>query len=194
MRVYNLDVRAVQVDGNPQCAARLQFWFVCKPRECAGFDEPHGQVSEDRIAIAFLFDMHRRMKMEVQVINTHFGLLPGERVVQAESLLGGDWLANEQCRAPVILCGDFNASPSSPVCRLLRARLNDAQTEAEQHRPRKTFSGRVPVARIDHIFIDLGLEVTGIEVPRSELAQVASDHLPLIADVCIPRGAEPLNT
>jgi endonuclease/exonuclease/phosphatase family metal-dependent hydrolase len=144
---------------------------------------------EPRGALWVAIDLHGT---DVQVINTHFGLLPRERMAQAEALIGDEWLANEQCRAPVILCGDFNASPSSPVCRLLRAHLNDAQLEAEQHRPKKTFSGRFPTARIDHIFIDPELEVSGIEVPRSELVQVASDHLPLIADVRIAEQAESL--
>jgi endonuclease/exonuclease/phosphatase family metal-dependent hydrolase len=54
-------------------------------------------------------------------------------------------------------------------------------------RPRKTFIGRLPTARIDDIFIDTGLPVTGIEVSRSELVQVASDHLPLIAELRIPK-------
>jgi endonuclease/exonuclease/phosphatase family metal-dependent hydrolase len=41
--------------------------------------------------------------------------------------------------------------------------------------------------RIDHIFISSGLEVTGIQVPRSELARLASDHLPLVAEVRIQK-------
>jgi endonuclease/exonuclease/phosphatase family metal-dependent hydrolase len=45
--------------------------------------------------------------------------------------------------------------------------------------------------RIDHIFISPGLEVSGIEVPHSELARVASDHLPLIAEIRLPGHAPP---
>jgi endonuclease/exonuclease/phosphatase family metal-dependent hydrolase len=120
---------------------------------------------------------------EIQVMNTHLGLLPRERKVQIESLLGPEWLAHPDCRGPVILCGDFNALPSSPVCRSLRQRLNDAQIELDRHRPRGTFFGRFPAARIDHVFVDAGFEVVDIEIPDSEQARVASDHLPLIAEV-----------
>ena len=120
---------------------------------------------------------------EIQVMNTHLGLLPRERKVQIEALLGSEWLAHPDCRGPVILCGDFNALPSSPVCRWLRRRLNDAQMELERHRPRGTFFGRFPAARIDHVFVDAGFDVVDIEVPDSEQARVASDHLPLIAEV-----------
>lgn len=143
---------------------------------------------EPRGALWVAVDLHGR---EVQIINTHMGLYPEERIAQAAALLGSDWLAHEQCREPVILCGDFNALPSSPVCRRLGRQLRDAQAEAKHHRPQATFSSRLPRMRIDHIFISPGLEVSGIEVPHSELARVASDHLPLIAEIRLPVHAPP---
>ena len=128
--------------------------------------------------------------IEYQVLNTHLGLLPRERRVQAEALLGSDWLGHPECRGPVVLCGDFNALPSSPVCRRLRTRLHDAQIELDNHRPRRTFYGRFPMARIDHVFVDPATDVLDIEVPDTELARVASDHLPLIAELRFPAGAQ----
>ena len=119
----------------------------------------------------------------IQVLNTHLGLLTRERRAQAEALLGPDWLGHPECSGPVVLCGDFNAFPASKVCRRLRTRLNDAQIELESHRPRSTFFGRFPTARIDHVFVDSGLTVADIEVPDSELVRVASDHLPLIVEL-----------
>lgn len=68
---------------------------------------------------------------EIQVINIHLGLHPRERMEQVMALLGNDWLAHEQCREPVILCGDFNALPSSAVCRRLAGCLKDVQIEAQ---------------------------------------------------------------
>jgi endonuclease/exonuclease/phosphatase family metal-dependent hydrolase len=128
--------------------------------------------------------------VEHHVLNTHLGLLPRERRVQAEALLGPGWLGHPDCRGPVVLCGDFNALPSSAVCRRLRTRLHDAQIELEGHRPRRTFSGRFPTARIDHVFVDPAIEVLDIEVPDTELARVASDHLPLIAELRLPASAK----
>jgi len=122
----------------------------------------------------------------IQVLNTHLGLLARERRAQVEALLGPDWLGHPACSGPVVLCGDFNALPSSPVCRRLRTRLDDAQIELESHRPRSTFFGRFPTARIDHVFVDSGLTVVDIEVPDSELVRVASDHLPLIVELQLP--------
>jgi endonuclease/exonuclease/phosphatase family metal-dependent hydrolase len=123
---------------------------------------------------------------EVQLINTHLGLWPGERRAQARALLGSDWLAHPECRAPVILVGDFNALPESPVCRMLHTRLHDAQAELRGHRPKKTLFGRYPSARIDHVFVDPGVAVDAVDVPKSELARTASDHLPLIVDLHLP--------
>lgn len=127
---------------------------------------------------------------EVQVINTHLGLLQRERMAQVEALLGSEWLGNDQCRGPVILCGDFNSQPSSPVFSRLSGRLVEAQDAAPGHRPRGTFSSRFPTLRIDHIFVSPGLEVTTIDIPVWQLARTASDHLPLVAEIRIPRDGE----
>lgn len=137
---------------------------------------------EPRGALWLEIDLHGR---GVQVINTHLGLYPRERAAQVEALLGSEWLGHEQCRGPVILCGDLNASPSSPVCRGLGGPLRDAQVVAPRHRPQSTFPSRLPSMRIDHIYLSPGLEVSRIEVPASELARVASDHLPLVAEIRI---------
>jgi endonuclease/exonuclease/phosphatase family metal-dependent hydrolase len=127
--------------------------------------------------------------VEHQVMNTHLGLLARERQLQAAALLGPDWLGHPDCRGPVVLCGDFNAMPSSQVCRQLRTRLDDAQIVLDSHRPRRMFPGRFPTARIDHIFVDPAIEVLDVEVPDTELARVASDHLPLIVEMRFPADA-----
>jgi endonuclease/exonuclease/phosphatase family metal-dependent hydrolase len=120
---------------------------------------------------------------ELHLVNTHLGLRDKERRVQVEALMGPEWLDHPDCRAPVILCGDFNARPRGPVCARIRRRLHDAQEVLAGHRPRQTLPGRMPVARIDHVFVDDGIEVTDIHVPDGELEQVASDHLPVIVEV-----------
>jgi endonuclease/exonuclease/phosphatase family metal-dependent hydrolase len=40
----------------------------------------------------------------------------------------------------------------------------------------------MPMLRIDHIFCSPSVEALGIDVPRTRLAHVASDHLPLVMD------------
>ncbi len=129
----------------------------------------------------------------IQILNTHLGLSQRERLVQIEALLSEEWLGNEQCHDPVILCGDFNASPSSTVCRRLENRLHDVQIEAQGHTPQKTFPTRFPSLRLDHIFTSHDLDITHIEIPDSQLVRTASDHLPLVAEirVGVPRPDEP---
>ena len=73
-------------------------------------------------------------------------------------------------------------STAIPVCRRIAGRLRDVQV-GRRERPRGTWSGRLALGRIDHVFVDHSLEVAGVDVPRDALAAVASDHLPLIVDL-----------
>jgi len=118
---------------------------------------------------------------EIQIINTHLGLLAYERTAQAEILLGPDWLGHPECRDPVILLGDFNSRRRSRAYRMFTARLRDAQLTLHK-RAQRTFPARLPMVRIDHIFCSRSVEVIGVEVPRSRIARTASDHLPVIMD------------
>src|SRR5262249_52915731 len=81
---------------------------------------------------------------ELNLINTHLGLNPRERLEQAEALLGPEWLAHPDCREPVILCGDFNAGPKSAPYRRLVRRLRDAQLTRKGRRPLNTWTTRYP--------------------------------------------------
>ncbi len=120
---------------------------------------------------------------ELQFINTHLGLRGQERKFQVEKLLGTEWLTHPDCRRPVVLCGDFNAFPGMAAYRRLNESLSDAQRLANGHRPKGTWFGRYPFGRIDHVFVSEGIEVVGVEVPRTTLARIASDHLPLIVEI-----------
>jgi endonuclease/exonuclease/phosphatase family metal-dependent hydrolase len=117
------------------------------------------------------------------LLNTHLGLRPAERTIQAKALLGDDWLANANCTGAVVICGDFNSLPNSAVHKRFSRHLNDMQILHENHRPKKTFGGRFPSARIDHIFGNSMVNVKHVEVPRTQLTRNASDHLPLIVDI-----------
>lgn len=121
---------------------------------------------------------------EMQIINTHLGLPAYERMAQAKTLLGQNWIDHPDCRDPVILLGDFNARRRSVVYRMFTTRLRDAQLVLHK-RARRTFPARMPMLRIDHIFCSRSVDVLGVEVPRSPLVRTASDHLPLVMDFCI---------
>lgn len=122
--------------------------------------------------------------VEVQIVNTHLSLIGRERVRQVAALLGADWLGHLDCREPKILLGDFNAVPRSAAYKAITRVLSDAQVmQNPRRRPRRTFPARLPALRLDHVFVSkASLRITGVEVPRSALARVASDHLPLVVD------------
>lgn len=120
----------------------------------------------------------------LHVVNTHFGLRRREQLIQAQSLLGEDWLASGEMGPYFVLCGDLNAMPGSPAYRALARYLTDAQL-ARGKRPLRTFPALLPLVRIDHVFLSPALGVERVHVPGG-LARLASDHRPLVVDV-IPR-------
>lgn len=123
---------------------------------------------------------------EVQIINTHLGLLGAERQLQISALLSDEWLGHPDCRDPVILLGDFNATPRSRAYRRLTAKLRDAQRMPAVRRPALTFPTRLPALRLDHVFVSRSVDVTAASTIRTPLARLASDHLPLVVDVAVP--------
>lgn len=122
---------------------------------------------------------------DLHVINTHLSLSRPERMAQVEALLGAQWLGDPRCRDPVLLVGDFNATPRSRGYRRLAARLHDGQLAPGSGSPKATFPAYLPVLRIDHIFVSRSVKVLNAEVVRTPLARVASDHLPLVVDIRI---------
>lgn len=122
----------------------------------------------------------------IQVINTHLGLSRRERLVQAETLTGPAWLKNPRCRPPVVLCGDFNALPGSPVYRLFGNLLADANRLVNSGRPSRTWPSYLPLFRIDHVFVSREFQVRRSTVLRTSLARVASDHLPAVVELRLP--------
>lgn len=128
----------------------------------------------------------------IHLMNTHLGLFTQERQKQAEALMGTAWLQNESCATPVILCGDFNAFPSSTVFRTLTRNMHEVQDNLAGHKSRSTFPGRYPVSRIDHIFCSGEFKTLKVEVPRTHLTRLASDHLPIIAEISLAVPELPL--
>lgn len=134
------------------------------------------EVCEPRVA------QHVRLDSPLgtlEVFNVHLGLSRQERRLQVGTLVGSDWLRSPTLGDRVVLCGDFNAIPSSYVYRSLSRGLRDAQ----KGRARPTFPALFPVLRLDHIFVGPGLRVRESRVLKTRLARVASDHRPLVADL-----------
>lgn len=119
----------------------------------------------------------------VNVINTHFGLRREERQRQAAILLGDDWLGQIPAAEPIILCGDLNDGPKSLVCKSFGRRLADVACGLPNHRPRATFISTMPLRRLDYIYASQHFVVAGVRQPRTPTAKLASDHLPVCAEL-----------
>lgn len=121
--------------------------------------------------------------VRLQIFVTHLGLFGAERVRQTEALIGPGWLGAEMPQnARIILAGDLNAISRSASYRMLARRMTDVQVTAG-NRPRPTFPSRLPLLRIDHIFVGERISVRNAYVHDSPLARRASDHLPLCVDL-----------
>lgn len=122
---------------------------------------------------------------QVQVLNTHLGLVPKEQQIQAAWLAGPSWLKHPRREGPTILLGDFNATGTSIVYRTLTARLAAARSLVKVRAATSTFPSALPVLKIDHIFVSPEIKVERIFAPSDPLIRVASDHLPLVMDFSV---------
>lgn len=122
----------------------------------------------------------------LQVMNTHLGLSNLERRNQVDALLGEEWMAHPDCRRPLVFCGDLNDIPGSRIYRRLAAGLTDVQRVGSFFRARPTFPSRLPFLRLDYIFVSRDVSVDAVQIGRAGTARVASDHLPLVADLQVP--------
>ncbi|MGZ6016695.1 MAG: endonuclease/exonuclease/phosphatase family protein, partial [Phenylobacterium sp.] len=113
---------------------------------------------------------------------THLGLVPKEQQIQAAHLAGPGWLEHPRCAGPTILLGDFNATATSVVYRTLTRRLTAARSLSPRASPTATFPARLPVLRIDHLFVSREITVSDVFAPYEPLTRIASDHLPLVMD------------
>jgi endonuclease/exonuclease/phosphatase family metal-dependent hydrolase len=112
--------------------------------------------------------------LTVRVLATHFGLWPMERNRQALRLLE---ILPENPAHPLIVMGDMNCwVPGSPVLRRLQERLGKPAV-------RRSYPAPLPLLPLDRIWIQPAGYRLVVEAPRSRLARIASDHLPMVATV-----------
>jgi endonuclease/exonuclease/phosphatase family metal-dependent hydrolase len=119
----------------------------------------------------------------LQVVNTHLGLVPLEQKGQVDALLGPDWCGSPAFRAgPALLLGDFNAGSRYAAYKRLAGELSDLQKRFAAPTV-ATFPSRLPMLRIDHLFACGAVRPLDVWAPNTATARIASDHLPLAADV-----------
>jgi endonuclease/exonuclease/phosphatase family metal-dependent hydrolase len=118
----------------------------------------------------------------LHVYNVHLGTALIERRHQARQLAG--LVTDRSITGPKILLGDFNEWTRGLTTKLLSEHLQSVDLQQFMRR-RRHYPGLFPILHLDHIYYDGALEVLHIEVFRTRLSLVASDHLPLIADIRI---------
>ncbi len=120
--------------------------------------------------------------MTLHVYNVHLGTAILERRHQAERL--ATIVSDRHVAGPKLVLGDFNEWTRGRATELLTSRLHSVDLRNHLRR-RRTYPGFFPVLHLDHIYYAGRVEVLGVELPRNRLSLVASDHLPLVADVKI---------
>lgn len=109
------------------------------------------------------------------VWNTHLGLKAEERQQQAAHILSNGFPAN------VILGGDMNESTRGLGLQQVMKLLGKTH---EQHLcDDPTFPAGSPRVRIDHIFTGADYEVKSCQVVQNSQTALASDHLPVLAEI-----------
>jgi endonuclease/exonuclease/phosphatase family metal-dependent hydrolase len=141
-------------------------WKTCEPR-CA-----------QRVDISFGDDT-------LHLYNVHLGTAFLERRHQAGRLTA--ILHDRRVGVPKVVLGDFNEWMKGLATSLLSERLQSIDLRKHLRR-RRTYPGVFPVLHLDHIYYDGKVEVEKLELPRTRLALMASDHLPLVAELRVKFG------
>jgi endonuclease/exonuclease/phosphatase family metal-dependent hydrolase len=118
----------------------------------------------------------------LHVFNVHLGTAFMERRKQGRQLAGLDILLNNELKGPRLLLGDFNEWAPGLTTKLLRAHMQSVDIKKHLRR-RTTYPGVLPMFHLDHIYHDESMEVVGLTLHRTRTSLVASDHLPLIAEL-----------
>jgi endonuclease/exonuclease/phosphatase family metal-dependent hydrolase len=118
----------------------------------------------------------------LHVYNVHLGTAILERRHQAQRVAA--IVSNRHVTGPKIVLGDFNEWMRGLTTTMLSARLKSVDLQRFMRR-RRHYPGLFPILHLDHIYYDGDIDILHIEVLRNRLTLVASDHLPLIADIRI---------
>jgi endonuclease/exonuclease/phosphatase family metal-dependent hydrolase len=136
-------------------------WKTCEPRCCQRVD--------------INVDGHT-----LHLYNVHLGTAYLERRYQAGRLSA--IVHDRRIGEPKIVLGDFNEWMRGLATAMLSERLNSIDLRAHLRR-RRTYPGVFPVLHLDHIYYEGQVDVTKVELPRTRLSLMASDHLPLVAEL-----------
>jgi endonuclease/exonuclease/phosphatase family metal-dependent hydrolase len=112
------------------------------------------------------------------VASFHLGLAAGERARHWQELTG---LMDRYGDAVAIIGGDVNERPDGPVWTEISKDFIDAAGSFGGSGP--TFPAWRPLDRIDGVFVRGPARVMSYQVIDDADTRIASDHLPVVADV-----------
>ena len=174
-------------------------WVMAPARQLRGHSFGNAVLSRFPIAQHLEHDLswktceERRMQRvdvaahgcTLHLYNVHLGTALLERRHQAQRL--ATIVSDRHVTGPKLVLGDFNEWMRGLATSLLSQKLNsvDLRDFLPRKRTQRTYPGLFPVLHLDHIYYAGKLEIVGIELPRTRLSLVASDHLPIVADVKI---------
>jgi endonuclease/exonuclease/phosphatase family metal-dependent hydrolase len=136
-------------------------WRTCEPRCCQRID-----LDVDGVAL--------------HLYNVHLGTAFLERRFQAQRLAA--IVSDRRVAGPKVVLGDFNEWTRGLATTLLSERLQSVDLKQYMRR-RRTYPGLFPILHLDHIYYQNDVDVLHVHVPRTRRTLIASDHLPLVADL-----------
>ena len=139
-------------------------WRTCEPRGCQRADLDVGGGDA------------------LHIYNVHLGTAVLERRYQAPRLAA--FVHDRRVQGPKVILGDFNEWMRGLATSTLSS-LFESIDIYEHLKRRRTYPGIFPVLHLDHIYYEGNVKVRSVELVRSRKAMMASDHLPLVADLRI---------
>ena len=118
----------------------------------------------------------------LHIYNVHLGTAVLERRYQAGRL--ASFVHDRRVTGPKVILGDFNEWMRGLATKTLSSLFESVDISTHLKR-RRTYPGLFPVVHLDHIYYEGRVEVHSVEMPRTRRTLMASDHLPLVANLRI---------
>ena len=134
---------------------------------------------------AIEIDTGGQSRIRLDVFNLHLGLSPLERQRQAGMLMRSKEFTDIDQDAACIIGGDFNDWLSRLRALFVEGMSLRCATDTETRlrtRPIKTYPSFAPRGGLDRIYYRGNLRAISAMACRHQVARVASDHLPVIAE------------
>ena len=136
-------------------------WRTCEPRACQRVDVDLGGQT-------------------LHLYNVHLGTAVLERRYQAGRL--ASFVHDRRVVGPKVILGDFNEWMRGLATKTLSSLFESVDVKRYIKR-RRTYPGLFPVVHLDHVYYEGRVDVLGVEMPRTRKTLIASDHLPLVAEL-----------